>query len=639
MSKVFGDRYEVIEKIGAGGMAIVYKAKDLLLNRVVTIKVLRDQFVTDDDFIRRFRREAQSAASLSHPNIVSIYDVGKDGDLEYIVMEYIEGRNLKEIIREYAPLNTEQTLHLARQLGEALSHAHEHSIIHRDIKPQNILITEDGRAKVTDFGIARAVSSATVTHTGDIVGSVHYLSPEQAKGVLSNEQSDIYSLGIIIYELLTGKVPYDGETPIAIALKHLQEQPIPPCKLNPRIEPELEAVVMKAISKSPDTRYSSVSELLEDIQKVQAGYKVNRVINKDITDNDATQIHKSLVQEVNDATSSAQGLKPSSKGSKPLSKRKRLLIGAGLICLLLLFAGGFWLHWYVTVAETNVPNLTDLKPEVAEIVLKDYKLSLDPEKIFEYSDSVDKDLIIRQDPEPNTKVKVGNAVTVVVSKGKEVVLFPDLTKDNMTEANARSLLKNLEFTGKISKTEEFSSTVPKGSVVETDPPPGASWYKTGSITLTISKGPEVINITMPNVIGKGSAEAKALLEQNNLVPIIGHENSDDYPKDVVIRTNPLPDTLVKQGAEVKIYVSSGPGPIAKKMEKDDVAFLLKRNVPNDGKSHDVSIKLNDYRGWSEVWHKFYKVGENSEVEDIPYYPPSTLQIVVDGKVEYEKKIT
>ncbi|MFZ3373704.1 MAG: protein kinase, partial [Desulfitobacteriaceae bacterium] len=216
MSKIFGGRYEVIEKIGAGGMAIVYKAKDLLLNRVVTIKVLRDQFVTDEDFIRRFRREAQSAASLSHPNIVSIYDVGKDGDMEYIVMEYIEGRNLKEIIREYAPLSMEQTLHFARQLGEALSHAHEHHIIHRDIKPQNVLITEDGRAKVTDFGIARAVSSATVTHTSDIVGSVHYLSPEQAKGVLSNEQSDIYSLGIIMYELLTGKVPYDGETPIAI---------------------------------------------------------------------------------------------------------------------------------------------------------------------------------------------------------------------------------------------------------------------------------------------------------------------------------------------------------------------------------------------------------------------------------------
>ena len=205
-------------------MAIVYKAKDLLLNRVVTIKVLREQFVTDEDFIRRFRREAQSAASLSHPNIVSVYDVGKDGDTEYIVMEYVEGRNLKEIIREYAPLSTDQSINLGRQITEAIQNAHEHHIIHRDIKPHNILVTTDGHAKVTDFGIARAVSSETVTHTGDIVGSVHYLSPEQAKGLQSNEQSDIYSLGIVIYELITGKIPYDGETPIAIALKHLQEQ-------------------------------------------------------------------------------------------------------------------------------------------------------------------------------------------------------------------------------------------------------------------------------------------------------------------------------------------------------------------------------------------------------------------------------
>ncbi|MFZ3132471.1 MAG: protein kinase, partial [Desulfosporosinus sp.] len=234
MSKIFGGRYEVLERIGDGGMAIVYKAKDLLLNRVVTIKVLREQFTTDEDFIRRFRREAQSAASLSHPNIVSIYDVGKEGDTEYIVMEYVEGRNLKEIIREYAPLSTDQSINLGRQITEAIQNAHEHHIIHRDIKPHNILVTEDGHAKVTDFGIARAVSSATVTHTGDIVGSVHYLSPEQAKGLQSNEQSDIYSLGIVLYELITGKVPYDGETPITIVLKHLQEQPVLPSKINPR---------------------------------------------------------------------------------------------------------------------------------------------------------------------------------------------------------------------------------------------------------------------------------------------------------------------------------------------------------------------------------------------------------------------
>ncbi|MDD4346305.1 MAG: Stk1 family PASTA domain-containing Ser/Thr kinase [Desulfitobacteriaceae bacterium] len=637
MSKIFGGRYEVINKIGAGGMAIVYKAKDLLLNRVVTIKVLRDQFVSDDDFIRRFRREAQSAASLSHPNIVSIYDVGKDGDMEYIVMEYVEGHNLKEIIRDYAPLSTEQTLHLAGQLGEALRHAHEHHIIHRDIKPQNILITEDGRAKVTDFGIARAVSSATVTHTGDIVGSVHYLSPEQAKGIVSNEQSDIYSLGIIIYELLTGKVPYDGETPIAIALKHLQEQPLQPSKLNPKIESELETVIMKAISKSPDTRYASVGELLDDLEKVRSGVKVDRIVNQDFNNNDATQVHKSLVQEVNLAASS-QGSNPSSGGSKISSKGKRWLIAAGIVCLLLVL-GGFWFYNYVTVEETSVPDLTGLKPDVAEILLKDKKLILDPEISYEFSDNIAKDQIMRQYPDPNTKVKIGNSVTVVVSKGEEVLVFPDLKTAKMTEANALSMLETLGFTGKYTKQEVYSSTVPKGAVIDQDPLPQVSWYKSGPFTLTISKGPEFINVKMPNVIGKESTEAKALLEQNKFVVAIENESSDDYPEDVVIRTDPLPDASVRQGAAVKIYVSQGPGPFAIKINKRDLMELIKDSVPKDKKPHDVSVKILDYRGSTEVWHESYVGGDDPDVEDISCYSSSTLQITVDGTVKFEKKVS
>ncbi|MBP1759434.1 MAG: serine/threonine protein kinase, partial [Firmicutes bacterium] len=336
MSKIFGERYEVLEKIGAGGMAIVYKAKDLLLNRVVTIKVLREQFVTDEDFIRRFRREAQSAASLSHPNIVSIYDVGKDGDTEYIVMEYVEGRNLKEIIREYAPLSTEQSINLARQITGAIQNAHENHIIHRDIKPHNILVTADGHAKVTDFGIARAVSSATVTHTGDIVGSVHYLSPEQAKGIQSNEQSDIYSLGIVLYELLTGKVPYDGETPIAIALKHLQQEPVPPSKLNPRIGKELEGVIMRAIAKSPEQRYLSAKELVEDLNHIQAGRPIAWFGISQAEDPEKTQTHKGMGKAL-----APIGIKDSMP-AKSINKKRRLWIVGGIVLFLALLGGGIW---------------------------------------------------------------------------------------------------------------------------------------------------------------------------------------------------------------------------------------------------------------------------------------------------------
>ncbi|SHH61683.1 Stk1 family PASTA domain-containing Ser/Thr kinase [Desulfosporosinus lacus] len=558
MSKIFGGRYEVLDRIGAGGMAIVYKAKDLLLNRVVTIKVLREQFVTDEDFIRRFRREAQSAASLSHPNIVSIYDVGKDGDTEYIVMEYVEGRNLKEIIREYAPLSTEQSINLARQITGAIRNAHENHIIHRDIKPHNILVTADGHAKVTDFGIARAVSSATVTHTGDIVGSVHYLSPEQAKGIQSNEQSDIYSLGIVLYELLTGKVPYDGETPIAIALKHLQQEPVPPSKLNPRIAKELEGVIMRAIAKSPEQRYVSAKELLEDLNHIQAGEPIAWFGLSQASDPEATQTHKGMVKALNpieviDAVP-----------IKSVNKRRRILIVGGLVLFLALLVGGIWN--YMSVGSTKVPDLTGKTVPVAEDFLKDAELSLDPEVTQEFSDEVDKDLIIRQDPKADNSVKVGRTVKVVVSKGIELVEFPNVIIGQMSKENAINLIKNAGFTGEITLVP-MPDDAAKDAVIGQDPMPKSSWPKDGNITLTVSTGPQWSTINMPSVIGKLSSEAKTILvDQNKLVLKIETEVSYTSPEDVVISTIPSPGESVQQGSEVTMVVSRGPGPFAQGLE-------------------------------------------------------------------------
>jgi len=558
VSKIFGGRYEVLDRIGAGGMAIVYKAKDLLLNRVVTIKVLREQFVTDEDFIRRFRREAQSAASLSHPNIVSIYDVGKDGDTEYIVMEYVEGRNLKEIIREYAPLSTEQSINLARQITGAIRNAHENHIIHRDIKPHNILVTADGHAKVTDFGIARAVSSATVTHTGDIVGSVHYLSPEQAKGIQSNEQSDIYSLGIVLYELLTGKVPYDGETPIAIALKHLQQEPVPPSKLNPRIAKELEGVIMRAIAKSPEQRYVSAKELLEDLNHIQAGEPIAWFGLSQASDPEATQTHKGMVKALNpieviDAVP-----------IKSVNKRRRILIVGGLVLFLALLVGGIWN--YMSVGSTKVPDLTGKTVPVAEDFLKDAELSLDPEVTQEFSDEVDKDLIIRQDPKADNSVKVGRTVKVVVSKGIELVEFPNVIIGQMSKENAINLIKNAGFTGEITLVP-MPDDAAKDAVIGQDPMPKSSWPKDGNITLTVSTGPQWSTINMPSVIGKLSSEAKTILvDQNKLVLKIETEVSYTSPEDVVISTIPSPGESVQQGSEVTMVVSRGPGPFAQGLE-------------------------------------------------------------------------
>lgn len=554
MSKIFGGRYEVLERIGAGGMAIVYKAMDLLLNRVVTIKVLREQFVTDEDFIRRFRREAQSAASLSHPNIVSIYDVGKDGDTEYIVMEFVEGRNLKEIIREYAPLSTEQAINLARQITGAIQNAHEHHIIHRDIKPHNILVTADGHAKVTDFGIARAVSSATVTHTGDIVGSVHYLSPEQAKGIQSNEQSDIYSLGIVLYELLTGKVPYDGETPIAIALKHLQQQPVPPSKLNPRIEKDLEGVIMRAISKSPEQRYLTAKDLLEDLNHIQAGQPIAWFDISQADDPEATQTHKGMGKAL-----APIGVKDSIP-TKPVNKKRRLWIMGGLVLLFALLGGGLWN--YLAVGTTTVPDLVGKTVPVAEDYIKKAGLSFNPEEITSEFSDVEKDRIIKQDPKADTSVKAGRTVKVVVSKGIELIEFPNVTIGPMSKEYALNIIANAGFTGKITflfKTDDAA----KDAVIGQDPAPKSGWPKDGNITLTLSAGPQWSTINMPNVIGKSSSEAKVILQdQNKLILKIETKESNTSPEDVVISTTPNPGEAIQQGSEVTMVVSRGPGPFA-----------------------------------------------------------------------------
>lgn len=563
MSKVFGERYEIIERIGVGGMAIVYKAKDLLLNRVVTIKVLREQFASDDDFVRRFRREAQSAASLSHPNIVSIYDVGKDGDTEYIVMEYVEGQNLKELIRNYAPLSSEQSINLAMQIAQAIRHAHEHNIIHRDIKPHNILVTADGRLKVTDFGIARAVSAATMTHTGDIVGSVHYLSPEQAKGVQTNEQSDLYSLGIILYELLTGKVPYDGETPIAIALKHLQEQPVPPSKLNPRISQELESIILRAIAKSPEQRYKTAVEMLEDLAHVQNGQPIRKVDLPYEEDLESTRIHKSLSNGVNAALSS-QPNDEESVLKKPKKKRKIWpWVTAGVVLLLL--ALGFGFRSYIMGGTAKVPNLVGKSVQDAGVLVKYANLQLDPTPGEEYSDTVDKGLISSQDPAADSYVKSGRAIKIKLSKGPQMLKMPNVSNGKMSLDDAINAIKSEGFSeDNITKEQDPTSALPAGTVISQDPAAGAQWPKNGKITLKVSGGTNTANQIMPNLVGYSVNQAQnVLVNQMKLVaPVINHQKSQDYPEGAVISTNPKPGDPIQPGSVVTITVSDGPGPSA-----------------------------------------------------------------------------
>lgn len=558
MGKMYGGRYEIEERIGAGGMAIVYKAKDTLLNRTVAIKVLREQFGSDEGFIRRFRREAQSAASLSHHNIVSIYDVGKDGEADYIVMEYVKGHTLKEVIRSKAPFSTERAIYIVRQIADALAHAHANNIIHRDIKPQNILVTMDGRAKVTDFGIARAASSATLTHTGDIVGSVHYLSPEQAKGAQTNEQSDIYSLGIILFELITGKVPYDGDTPITIALKHIQEEAQLPSTVLSGISSELDGVIMKALAKSVQDRYKSAGEFLSDLDRIQSGHTI--IWDRAQTEGagSETQIHKGLRQKVNELN------KTNDKEDTLHRKgKKKIPLPALLALITVILIGGtaaaLWNFFYVP--EVYVPDLQGLTLEQAGIKLEKNSLILGENIEYAFSeDNDDKDKIIDQSYPPETLVKAGRIIDVTLSKGMEIMEFPDVTTTHPLAENAISMIKAAGFEGEITIETMLHTTVPKNRVFQQSPAPSAMWSKTGDIKLFVSGGEELSMAVMPDVTGMPSQEAKISLEAYKLVVRAETEMSFLFPTDAVMSTVPAPGKPVKQGSEVLIVISEGPGP-------------------------------------------------------------------------------
>lgn len=560
MGRMFGGRYEIEDKIGAGGMAIVYKAKDTLLNRTVAIKVLREQYASDEGFIRRFRREAQSAASLSHQNIVSIFDVGKDGDEDYIVMEYVKGQTLKEMIRDHAPFSTEQAIYIVRQIGEALAHAHANHIIHRDIKPQNILITTDGRAKVTDFGIARAASAATLTHTGDIVGSVHYLSPEQAKGAQTNEQSDIYSLGIIFYELITGKVPYEGDTPITIALKHIHEEPQLPGKIVSGVSAEVDAIIMKSLAKSVDDRYQSAPELLGDLERILTGQTI--IWNKKReyeSESNQTQVHKGLRDKIASAEQKDKLEDTLHKGGKKKKVPLPLLISLATVLILSGISFAAWKIFYVP--EVKVPDLQGLTLEQAELKLKSEGLLLGSNIEFDYSDEVEKDKIISQNYEPETLVKAGREIGVTVSQGMEFIKVPDVTTNNPLQENAINAMLSAGFKNENIEIEKLlHSTVPENRIIEQTPAPQAVWPKNGKIKLFVSGGEALSMEVMPDVSGLSSAQAKDVLEAYKLVVKAETEASLLYPTDAVITTLPGAGKPVKQGSEVVMVISEGPGP-------------------------------------------------------------------------------
>ena len=370
--RLLGNRYEIMENIGNGGMAMVYKSKDHILNRYVAVKILRDEFTTDQEFIKRFSIEAQSAASITHPNIVSIYDVGQEGSLYYIVMELIKGKTLKDIIiEEGGPLPWKWSTNIAIQIASALETAHKNNIVHRDIKPHNIIITEDGIAKVTDFGIAKAVSNSTITAFGSTIGSVHYFSPEHARGGFTDAKSDLYSLGVVMYEMLTGKVPFDADTPVSVALKHMQEEPTPPIEINPKIPTSINDIILKAMRKDTSLRYQNATEMLNDLNRALKEPEGNFVDNNEYKSADATRVIPTLHNE-------EIKTEKRTKKNKTFIEQHRKLVLALIVVVLFLLSLGITIGISKTnrVKDVAIPELVGLSREEAEAKIQDSNLTL-----------------------------------------------------------------------------------------------------------------------------------------------------------------------------------------------------------------------------------------------------------------------
>ena len=542
--KILGSRYELIEKIGSGGMATVYKAKDLVLKRFVAVKVLRDEYTTDNEFIKRFNTEAESAASLVHPNIVSVYDVGKEGNLYYIVMELVKGKTLKEIIVEDGRMGWKWSVKIAKQIAQALETAHRNNIIHRDIKPHNIIITEDGVAKVTDFGIAKAVSNSTITAFGTTIGSVHYFSPEHARGGYTDAKSDLYSLGVVLYEMVTGKVPFDADTPVSVALKHMQEKPVEPIVLNPAIPQSLNNLIMKAMEKDPNLRYSTATEMIEDF---------NRIIKNPETD--VTKVANNRAQRLQEDSVKTQNNKNGKTGFKKfLEEHKAVKIALIALIFIVVFAASIG----ITLAALNsgkpkdvlLPNFTGLTLDEARQKAQESKLEI---AVIEekYDVEIEEGKIISQEPkyQPNFTVKEGKTINVVVSKGQEIVKVTKLV--GKTKDEARKELKDLGLEMEIE--EDYNDEVEAGIVVEQDKQEGEEVLAGSKIKLKISLGIEQVEV--PELSGLSEEEAKKKIAEAKLKWIRTNKIKDSSKGKGVVEQSISAKSMVDKNTELTITIN------------------------------------------------------------------------------------
>lgn len=592
--EILGDRYELLEKIGEGGMAVVYKARCNKLNRFVAVKILKDEYADNEEIVKKFKKEATAIAKLSDTNIVNVLDVGSEGTRNYIVMELVNGKTLKEAISEFGSLNYETAITIAIQVAKALECAHKNSIIHRDIKPQNILVTEEGLVKVTDFGIAKSSDSATLTNTSTILGSAHYFSPEQAKGAFIDERTDIYSLGIVMYEMVTGKLPFEADSPVTIALKHLQEQVVPPKELNSRVPGSLNKVILKCMEKDADNRYQNVKDLIADLQKIKAN--PDALIGEEELQNQQTAEHTIVMNAVKEPIVTApkedNNLEDEyyddyddyddedddyydedddyddRKNNRKNKKGKGLFIGIGAaIIIVLLGVGAFFMFGGSGSKNVEVPNLIGMTMDEAEKAASAVDLRV--VKVKEVKNEAKTGTIVESNPTAGSSVKKGSIIEVTVSGG-EKIFMADLVEDELSDAKSKleSLgLKNIKV------RYDYSDEIPEGKVMSQDPNSGVEIEKDTKITLVVSKGKKVETIKVPSLIGMSENDAKdKLISLGFKVSVETQATTDESKNGKVVGQSVDAGTTANPGDTVTLQVGNY------KEEKISIGSIINTNM-------------------------------------------------------------
>ena len=604
IGKTIANRYEILEKTGVGGMATVYVARDIMLNRKVAVKVLKEEFTTDEEFVRRFNTEAQAAASLSHSNIVSIYDVGNENNIYYIVMELIRGKTLKQIITEEGALTWKWAVNIAIQIASALEVAHKNGIVHRDIKPHNIIITEDGVAKVTDFGIAKAVSNSTITAFGTTIGSVHYFSPEQAKGGYTDAKSDIYSLGIVLYEMLTAKVPFDADTSVSVALKHMQENPIPPKELNSQIPSAVNSIILKAMQKDPLSRYQTATAMIHDLNRALKEPEGD-FVGEDVVEDGYTKVMGAVASDTNSEIKQDK----KKKGKIRLFFKEHPVVRVFLflfICIVLFIASIFGTSLIMDMTnpkEVQLPNLVNLSEE--EAMSKLAEINVNYNKLNEvYNKDVEAGRIISQEPEyrANFMIKEQTTVNVIVSKGTETTIVPKVVGKTFDEA-----VKDLEA-AKLSaeKVEENSKTVEAGIVISQETAAETTANAGDTVKIHVSTG--AAQTPVPSVLGKTEEEAKALLAENKLKVIVEYSADTSKQNGIVVLQS------INEGKEVD----------------EDTQVTITVNKFEETKEATIDVNVKSITGG-------YTIPENV-IDDKDKVKKAKVKITVDGDTVYSKDV-